>query len=301
MSGAELSGTGLGGTELGGTELAAGLRARVAERVTALAAAGCRPRVVVVTATADPAGAWYVDSVVRACTRVGIDADVTALGADAAADRIRATLAELSAAPDVSGIILATPLPPGVTVPDVAECIAVGKDLDGANPLSLGRLVAGLPAFAPATAEAVVRLLDHHGIDVRGREVVVVGRSLVVGRPLAHLLLRRDATVTIAHSVTRDLPGVTARADVVVAAVGRAGLIGPGHVQRGAVVVDVGTNVTAGGTLAGDVDPAVAQVAAALSPVPGGVGPVTTAVLLEHAVEAARGLAVPAGGPAGQE
>ena len=159
--------------------------------------------------------------------------------------------------------------------------------MDGASPESIGRLVAGLPAFAPATAEAVLALLDHYGVELHGRHAVVVGRSVVAGKPAAHLLLDRHATVTVCHSRTADLPAITRQADVLVAAVGRAGLIGPGHVSPGTTVIDVGTNPTADGGLAGDVDPAVASVAAALTPVPGGVGPVTTALLLSHVVQAA--------------
>jgi methylenetetrahydrofolate dehydrogenase (NADP+)/methenyltetrahydrofolate cyclohydrolase len=188
----------------------------------------------------------------------------------------------------VHGIILQTPLPGGARLQDLAAAIDPAKDVDGANPASLGRLAVGLPAFAPATAEAVVALADHHGVGLAGRMVTVVGRSLVVGKPLAHLLLDRDATVTIAHSRTRDLAAVTRQADVVVAAVGRAGLIRGEHLRPGAVVIDVGTNPTEDGGLTGDVADSVEGVAAARTPVPGGVGPVTTALLLRHTVTAAR-------------
>jgi methylenetetrahydrofolate dehydrogenase (NADP+)/methenyltetrahydrofolate cyclohydrolase len=145
----------------------------------------------------------------------------------------------------------------------------------------------GLPAFAPATAEAVLRLLEHHRVELAGQHAVVVGRSAVVGKPVAHLLLDRNATVTICHSRTRDLAAITRQADVLVVAAGRAGLIGPDHVTPGATVIDVGTNATPDGGLAGDVNPEVAGVAGALSPVPGGVGPVTTALLLRHVTDAA--------------
>jgi len=165
--------------------------------------------------------------------------------------------------------------------------IPAGKDVDGASPESLGRLVAGLPAFAPATAAAVLALLDHYQVELLGRHVVVVGRSVVVGKPVAHLLLDRHATVTICHSRTPDLAAITRQADVLVVAAGRAGLIGPRHVSPGTTVIDVGTNASADGGLAGDVDPAVAEVAAGLTPVPGGVGPVTTALLLRHVTAAA--------------
>ena len=188
------------------------------------------------------------------------------------------------------GIILQTPLPSAVHAADVAQAIDPAKDVDGANPVSLGRLTAGLPAFAPATAAAVLRLLDHHGIALASRRAVVVGRSVVVGQPLAQLLLARDATVTICHSRTPDLASVTREADVLVAATGRAGLITAEHVRPGAVVVDVGTTAAADGKLAGDVDAAgVAAAASALSPVPGGVGPVTNAQLLLATAAAAAG------------
>ncbi|MCK2216818.1 bifunctional 5,10-methylenetetrahydrofolate dehydrogenase/5,10-methenyltetrahydrofolate cyclohydrolase [Actinomadura sp. ATCC 31491] len=268
---------------LSGKELAAAVR----ERVRAEAAAR-QPRLAVVVATADEASLWYVRSIAKAAAGVGIACDVVELGPHAAPETIAATLAGLSADPGVHGVMLQTPLPPGASAQELAAAIDPAKDVDGAAPLSLGRLAAGLPAFAPATAAAVLALLDHHGVELAGRRAVVVGRSTVVGKPLAHLLLDRHATVTVCHSRTRDLAAVTSQAEVLVVAAGRAGLIGAGHVAPGAVVIDVGTNPTAGGGLTGDVDlAAVAPVAGALTPVPGGVGPVTTALLLEHTVRAA--------------
>lgn len=186
------------------------------------------------------------------------------------------------------GIILQTPLPAGARLEDLAGAIAVEKDVDGANPLSLGRLAAGLPAYPPATAAAVLAILDHHGVELAGRRAAVIGRSTVVGKPVAHLLLDRHATVTVCHSRTPDLAAATSTADILVAAVGRAGLVTAEHVKRGAVVVDVGTNPTPAGGLVGDVDAdSVAEHAGGLTPVPGGVGPVTTALLLNHTVRAA--------------
>lgn len=273
---------------LSGKELAASIRTETAERAAALAAAGTPPKLAVVVATADESSAWYVRSIARAAEKAGIACDIVDLGADAAPRLIRDRLTALSADDTVHGIILQTPLPQGAKLEDLAGAIAFEKDVDGANPLSLGRLAAGLPAFAPATAEAVVAILDHHEIDLTGLHVAVVGRSTVVGKPAAHLLLDRNATVTVCHSRTRELPAVTSTADVVVAAVGRAGLITAEHVRAGAVVVDVGTNPTDDGGLVGDVDAvAVADKAGALTPVPGGVGPVTTALLLRHTVQAA--------------
>jgi len=261
---------------LSGKELAASIRADVTSR------AALRPvRLAVVTATDDEASAWYVRSIAKAAAKVGIACDVIDT------QEIAATLRRLSADDDVHGIILQTPLPDGAALEDLASNIAPHKDVDGANPLSLGRLAAGLPAFAPATAEAVVVLLEHHEVPVSGRHAVVVGRSTVVGKPVAHLLLDRHATVTVCHSRTVDLASVTTTGDILVAAVGRAGLITAEHVREGAVVIDVGTNPTADGGLVGDVDPSAAQRAGALTPVPGGVGPVTTALLLRHTVDAA--------------
>jgi methylenetetrahydrofolate dehydrogenase (NADP+) / methenyltetrahydrofolate cyclohydrolase len=274
-------------TALSGRELAADIRAGTAAAAAELAAAGRPPRLTVVTATADEASAWYVRSIASAAGKAGIGCEVEDLGPDATAAGLAAQLSALSADPTVNGIILTTPLPGGARLAELAAQIDPAKDVDGANPISLGRLMTGEPAFAPATAEAVLRLLDQHRIELAGQHAVVVGRSAVGGKPVAHLLLDRNATVTICHSRTRDLAAITRQADVLVVAVGRAALIGPEHVAPGTTVIDVGTNATADGGLAGDVDPKVAEVAGALSPVPGGVGPVTTALLLRHVTDAA--------------
>jgi methylenetetrahydrofolate dehydrogenase (NADP+) / methenyltetrahydrofolate cyclohydrolase len=276
---------------LSGRELAADIRARTAATAAVLAAAHHPPRLSVVTATDDEASAWYVRSIASAAAKAGIGCEVEDLGPQATVAGIGAQLSALSADPTVHGIILTTPLPGGVRLAELAGAIDPAKDVDGANPVSLGRLMTGLPAFAPATAEAVVRLLDHYQVSLGGQHAVVVGRSAVVGKPVAHLLLDRNATVTICHSRTRDLAAITRQADVLVVATGRAGLIGPDHVSPGTIVIDVGTNATPDGGLAGDVDPKVADVAGALSPVPGGVGPVTTALLLRHVTDAAGGRA----------
>lgn len=274
---------------LSGKTIATTIRAEVTEQAAALVAAGTPPRLVVVTATDDESSLWYVRSIAKAAAAVGIDCDIADLGPRAPVDSIRKTLRALSDDPAVHGVILQTPLPDGAVLADLATAIDPAKDVDGANPASLGRCAVGLPGFAPATAEAVLRLMDHHGVPLAGREVTVVGRSSVVGTPAALLLLERHATVTVCHSRTQALEPHTGRADVLVVAAGRPGLIGAGHVAPGAVVVDVGTNVNADGALVGDVDAdQVAEVAGALTPVPGGVGPVTTALLLAHTVEAAR-------------
>ncbi|WP_329110775.1 bifunctional 5,10-methylenetetrahydrofolate dehydrogenase/5,10-methenyltetrahydrofolate cyclohydrolase [Micromonospora sp. NBC_01699] len=280
----------MSGLLLGGRELAAAIRVETAERAAALTAAGTPPRLTVVVATDDEASAWYVRSIGTAAAKIGITCDVIELGGDADVATIRATLTRLSADDLVHGIILQTPLPAGATLEDLGGAIAVEKDVDGANPLSLGRLAAGLPAYPPATAAAVLALLDHHGVELAGRRAAVIGRSTVVGKPVAHLLLDRHATVTVCHSRTPDLAAVTATADILVAAAGRPGLVTAEHVKRGGVVVDVGTNPTPDGGLVGDADAdSVAERAAGLTPVPGGVGPVTTALLLNHTVRAAAG------------
>jgi methylenetetrahydrofolate dehydrogenase (NADP+)/methenyltetrahydrofolate cyclohydrolase len=270
--------------ELRGKETAAAIRAETG----GLVAAGAQPRLAVVVATADEATLWYVRSIAKAAAGVGVICDVVDLGPAARPEEIRATLERLSADPGTHGVMLQTPLPEGASAQELAVAIDPAKDVDGANPLSLGRLAAGLPAFAPATAAAVLALLDHHGVELTGARAVIVGRSTVVGKPLAHLLLDRHCTVTVCHSRTRDLAAVTSTAEVLVAAAGRAGLIGAEHVAPGAVVVDVGTNPTPDGGLTGDVDfGAVIGRAGALTPVPGGVGPVTTAILLRHTAQAA--------------
>lgn len=273
---------------LEGKKSAAAIRDEAAALVARLRAAGTVPTLALVLATADESAAWYTRAIVRAGEKVGLDVRVERLADDAPAAAVETALVRLSADPDVHGVILQTPLPPGVDFVTAAAAIAPEKDVDGTNPVSLGRLAAGLPAFAPATAAAVLRLLDDHGVTLAGRRAVVVGRSLVVGKPVALLLLARDATVTVCHSRTVDLAARTAEAEVLVAAVGRPRMLGAAHVGEGAVVVDVGTTPDEDGHLVGDVDAeAVAGKAGALTPVPGGVGPVTTALLLLHTALAA--------------
>ncbi|MFC6012093.1 bifunctional 5,10-methylenetetrahydrofolate dehydrogenase/5,10-methenyltetrahydrofolate cyclohydrolase [Nocardia lasii] len=273
---------------LTGKELAAAINADSKERAAALTAAGTAPTLALVVANDDPASAWYVNSLRKAAERLGIACERIDLGADASAETIRAELDARSADPATDAIMLQTPLPAGVDLDDVSSAIAASKDVDGVSPLSLGLLASGLPGFVPATSEAVVELLKHHGIALPGRLVTVVGRSNIVGKPLAQLLLAENATVTVAHSRTADLAAVTTPADIVVAAAGRIGLVTGKHIGEGAVVIDVGTNEAADGGIVGDVEAAsVLGKATALSPVPGGVGPVTTALLMRHVVVAA--------------
>jgi methylenetetrahydrofolate dehydrogenase (NADP+)/methenyltetrahydrofolate cyclohydrolase len=271
-----------------GTRLAVSIRDETAEAARALTSHGCPPKLVVVLATEDESTAWYVRSIARAARQTGIACDIVDVGPAASTDELRNVLTATSHDPDVHGVILQTPLPAHADLDTLREAIDPAKDIDGANPVSLGRLVANLPAFAPSTAQAVIALLDDHGITLRGKTVAVVGRSTVVGAPTAVLLTRANATVTVCHRHTADLAAHTRDAEIVIAAVGRPGLITAEYIAEGAIVIDVGTTATDDGRLLGDVDAAsVEGRAAALTPVPGGVGPVTTALLLQHTVKAA--------------
>ncbi|MET3952492.1 bifunctional 5,10-methylenetetrahydrofolate dehydrogenase/5,10-methenyltetrahydrofolate cyclohydrolase [Arthrobacter sp. UYEF36] len=274
---------------LSGKTLAKTIQQKAHDEAQDLATDGPRPTLAVVVATDDGSTHWYVRSIERAAEKAGINCRVVDLGQGASGRALAAVLKDLSADLSVNGIILQTPLPPGVQTDELVGHIAPEKDIDGANPLSLGRLAVGQPAFAPATARAVIEILDHFDIPLAGRNVVVIGRSAVVGKPLSLLLLERDAAVTICHSRSGPLEKYTKTADVVVVAAGRTGLLIGDHVSSAATVIDVGTNVLPDGSLVGDVDAAsVRGVAAALTPVPGGVGSVTTSLLLLHTTEAAR-------------
>ncbi|MEU5694092.1 bifunctional 5,10-methylenetetrahydrofolate dehydrogenase/5,10-methenyltetrahydrofolate cyclohydrolase [Actinosynnema sp. NPDC020468] len=268
------------------------MAASITSGVTAaLAALDFTPTLAVLVPTRDEATAWYVRSIERAARKVGIACRVVQLD-DPTPAEVAARLDALSADPSVHGVICQTPLPAGVTLDEVGAHIDPRKDVDGANPASLGRLAAGLPTYPPATAAAVLEVLRHERVPLEGAHAVVVGRSTVVGKPAALLLLEENATVTVCHSRTADLAAVTSSADVLVVAVGRPGFVGAEHVKPGAFVVDVGTNPTPDGSLVGDVDhAAVAPVAGRLTPVPGGVGPVTTAMLLRHTANAAQVIA----------
>ena len=273
---------------LDGKKLAAEIRSQIILSAETLRASAVEPTLAIVVATEDESSLWYVRSIRTAATKVGIKTRLVQLSPDAAEEPIARALRDLADDESVHGIILQTPLPAGVQPDALLPLIPVSKDVDGANPLSMGRLVAGFPAFAPATAASVMEILRAYAVPLRGARAVVVGRSMVVGKPVAQLLLAADATVTICHSKTVDLQAVTAEADILIAAIGRPKFITADHVKHGAVVVDVGTTPDANGTLLGDVDAAAIEpVASALSPVPGGVGPVTTALLLRNAVQAA--------------
>jgi methylenetetrahydrofolate dehydrogenase (NADP+) / methenyltetrahydrofolate cyclohydrolase len=273
---------------LSGRELAASIRADVEALAGQLTADGVAPTLAILVATDEESTAWYVSSIAKAGDKLGVTVLIRTLDPTATTQQLQHELRGLALDDAVHGIILQTPLPEGVAMADLAGHVPIEKDVDGINPHSAGLLAAGQPAFAPATAEAVLELLRHFDIALSGRRVVVIGRSAVVGRPVAQLLLQEDATVTVAHSKSADLPALAAEADVLVVAVGRRAMVTREYVRRGTTVIDVGTNTDAAGNLVGDVDAAsVADVAGGLTPVPGGVGPVTTALILKHAVLAA--------------
>lgn len=248
------------------------------------AEAAGRPPALALVSGADEAAAAYGRQIERQFTRHGL----RVLKSSAGAPDYLAHLRGLSADPGVDGILLLTPMPQGVSGQDAALAIDPVKDVDGQHPLNLGLLAQRRRAFAPATAAGGLRLLRHYEVALRGARVVVIGRSPVVGMPLALLLTDADATVTVCHSRTVDLPSVARTADILCVAIGRAGMLGPDAVKPGAVVVDFGTNPRVDGSLVGDVQfEAICEVAAAITPVPGGTGPTTVAVLAEHTLRAA--------------
>ena len=275
-------------TLIDGKAIAADVRAEVARDVAVLAGEdGLVPGLATVLVGDDPASAVYVANKRRACAEVGIADLHRHLSADATADEVAALLQSLNADRACTGILLQRPLPDGLDDAALSALIDPDKDVDGLTPVSAGRLSQGVAGLRPCTPVGAIELLDRHEVALEGAEAVVVGRSDLVGKPVAQLLLERNATVTICHSRTRDLAAVCARADVLVAAVGVPRLIGANHVKPGAAVIDVGMNRLPEG-LCGDVDfDAVREVAGLLTPVPGGVGPMTIAMLLRNTVAAA--------------
>lgn len=272
-----------------GGPIATEIRASVETDVAAFVATyGYRPGLAIVIVGKDAPSTVYLGQILRSCARVGIEGRLVEIEGRVSAARLRRQLVDLNEDPLVSGIIVQMPLPPGLPLASVIDTLDPGKDVDGIHPRNAGLLTLGYDGFLPTTAHAAVEILKRSGIQIDGRTAVVVGRSNVVGKPAAALLLRENATVIICHSHTRDLPRHVKSADIVLVAAGQPGLITGDMLRRGAVVVDVGINVVEGG-IVGDVDFASASpVASAITPVPGGVGPVTNALLLTHVMRAAR-------------
>jgi methylenetetrahydrofolate dehydrogenase (NADP+)/methenyltetrahydrofolate cyclohydrolase len=296
---------------LDGARVARTIREEVAAEVAALRERGVIPRLDVILVGDDPASQVYVRSKARACERAGIVSETHRLSADVPQRELEELVDRLNGEAEVDGILVQLPLPSGLDSHRVLDRIDPAKDVDGFHPVNVGLLVQNRPRFVACTPVGIMELLDREGVPVEGRRAVVVGRSDIVGKPMAMLLLHRHATVTVCHSRTRDLAAVTREADILVAAAGRLALIGPEHVKPGAVVIDVGIHRITDGSqverlfpgdegrrrrfeekgsvLAGDVDfVRVAEVAGAITPVPGGVGPLTIAMLLANTVASAK-------------
>jgi methylenetetrahydrofolate dehydrogenase (NADP+) / methenyltetrahydrofolate cyclohydrolase len=275
---------------LDGKSLAATTRAALKQKVDALVRRGVRPGLTVLIAGEDPASKVYVRNKTLAAKEIGVRSELIELPGSVSEQQLLDQVAKLNANREVHGILVQLPLPKHIDSARVLEAIAPAKDVDGFHEANLGALMAGRPGVVPCTPLGCMRLIEHAGMQIAGRHAVVLGRSNIVGKPVAMLLLQKDATVTICHSKTPDLPAVTRQADILVAAVGRAKLVGAAMVKPGACVIDVGINRLPDGKLAGDVDyEAVKQVAGWITPVPGGVGPMTIAMLLENCIRAAAG------------
>jgi len=273
---------------INGNALAATLRAQVAERAAALTAKGHRPGLAVILVGDDPASQVYVKHKVNDCEGAGVRSVLERYPADLTEAALLQRITALNADASIHGILVQMPLPKHIDSHKVIEAISVAKDVDGFSTLSAGQLMSGLPGFRPCTPYGCMKLIETTGVDLRGKHAVVIGRSNTVGKPMALLLLQANATVTVCHSATPDLGVHTRQADVIVAAVGRRNVLTADMVKPGAVVIDVGMNRNDDGKLCGDVDFAgVSEVAGWITPVPGGVGPMTRAMLLVNTVESA--------------
>jgi methylenetetrahydrofolate dehydrogenase (NADP+)/methenyltetrahydrofolate cyclohydrolase len=295
---------------LDGTKIAQDIRREVATEVNSMAATGLRPGLAVILAGHNPASEIYVRGKIKACEEVGIYSEQLTPPETATTAELLALVDELNRRDEIDGILVQLPLPPQVDSKKVLMAVDPAKDVDGFHPVNVGFLSTQRPGLVPCTPAGVIEILKRSNIPIAGQEAVVVGRSDIVGKPAAMLLLNGNATVTVCHSKTRDLPTVCRRADILVAAIGRAGMIARDFVKPGAAVIDVGMNKitdpaefqrlfagnakreesfrTKGSTLVGDVHPEVAEVAGALTPVPGGVGPLTIAMLMSNTVKAAK-------------
>jgi methylenetetrahydrofolate dehydrogenase (NADP+)/methenyltetrahydrofolate cyclohydrolase len=304
-----------GGTRiLDGTKIASEIRAEVASQVKELAASGVRPGLAVVLVGSNPASEVYVRGKVKSSQEVGLYSEQHTPPDSATTEELLQLIADLNRRDEIDGILVQLPLPAQVDAKRVLLAVDPAKDVDGFHPINVGYLSTQRPGLVPCTPAGVMEILKRRGIPVAGQEAVVVGRSDIVGKPVAMLLLNQNATVTVCHSKTRDLAGVCRRADILVAAIGRAGMVTREFVKPGATVIDVGINrvseraefdrlfpagnpsrkkreetfLAKGSTLVGDVHPEVAEVAGAITPVPGGVGPLTIAMLMANTVKAAR-------------
>ena len=276
---------------LSGKEFAARIKEDAARGVAELKAAGVLPRLAVIIVGSDPASEVYVRNKQRTCEELGIRSDHIALPAETTKEELLACIEELNVDPEVHGILVQLPLPTQIAEDEeeILSHIDPRKDVDGFHPVNVGHLVLGAPGLRPCTPAGCIRMLDYAGIPIEGAHAVIIGRSNIVGKPMAHLLLERNATVTICHSRTQNLAAIARTADILVAAVGRPHFVTADMVKEGATVIDVGINRIAPKKLVGDVDfDAAAAVAGAITPVPGGVGLLTVAMLMENVVQAAK-------------
>lgn len=276
---------------LSGKEFAARIKEDAARGVAGLKAAGVLPRLAVIIVGSDPASEVYVRNKQRTCEELGICSDHIALPAETTKEELLACIEELNVDPEVHGILVQLPLPAQIAEDEeeILSHIDPRKDVDGFHPVNVGHLVLGAPGLRPCTPAGCIRMLDYAGIPIEGAHAVIIGRSNIVGKPMAHLLLERNATVTICHSRTQNLAAIARTADILVAAVGRPHFVTADMVKEGATVIDVGINRIAPKKLVGDVDfDAAAAVAGAITPVPGGVGLLTVAMLMENVVQAAK-------------
>lgn len=276
---------------LSGKEFAARIKEDAARGVAALKAAGVLPRLAVIIVGSDPASEVYVRNKQRTCEELGIRSDHIALPAETTKEELLACIEELNVDPEVHGILVQLPLPAQIAEDEeeILSHIDPRKDVDGFHPVNVGHLVLGAPGLRPCTPAGCIRMLDYAGIPIEGAHAVIIGRSNIVGKPMAHLLLERNATVTICHSRTQNLAAIARTADILVAAVGRPHFVTADMVKEGATVIDVGINRIAPKKLVGDVDfDGAAAVAGAITPVPGGVGLLTVAMLMENVVQAAK-------------
>jgi methylenetetrahydrofolate dehydrogenase (NADP+)/methenyltetrahydrofolate cyclohydrolase len=275
-----------------GAPIAAEMRSRLKTEVAAFKRRhGYAPTLAVVIVGRDAPSAVYLEQIVRSCRNIGVSGRVVEVRGPSTAAQLRRTIEGLDADPLVAGIIVQMPLPRRIPLRTVIDTIDPRKDIDGLHPFNAGLLLLGYEGFLPATAQATVEILKRSGYRLEGLDAVVIGRSNVVGKPAAQLLLREHCTVTVCHRRTRDLAKQVRRADLVVVAAGHPGLVNGSMLKRGALVVDVGINVVPGG-IVGDVDfESARKVASAITPVPGGLGPVTNAILLQHLLRAAKDLA----------
>lgn len=274
--------------KMDGKALSAKVRGRILAETKQLQQQGITPGLAVIIVGDDPASAIYVRNKEKACAECGFYSEKYALPENTPQEELLGLIAQLNESPQISGILCQLPLPPQISENAVIRAIAPEKDVDAFHPVNVGKIMTGNFDFVPCTPAGVMELLDEYQIDPKGKECVILGRSNIVGKPMAMLLLHRHGTVTICHSRTRELAAVCRRADILVSAIGKLGFVTPDMVKEGAVVIDVGINRNAEGKVCGDVDPAVLEKASYMTPVPGGVGPMTITMLMKNTLRAAK-------------